>query len=100
MVGPRIIIAGVPSLQIPDIYEMPRHQLDLSVVKTVGKRKNIDLRVNASDILNMDFLLLQDANADGKLDRTGDQQIQSFRRGAYFTFGINVRLLEPESVTK
>jgi TonB-dependent receptor len=100
VVGPRIIIAGVPSLQIPDIYEMPRHQLDLSVVKTVGKRKNIDLRVNASDILNMDFLLLQDANADGKLDRSGDQQIQSFRRGAYFTFGINVRLLEPESVTK
>ncbi|MCU0435623.1 MAG: carboxypeptidase regulatory-like domain-containing protein [Bacteroidia bacterium] len=99
VVGPRVIIAGIPSLNIPDIYEMPRHQLDFTVVKTMGKRKNIDVRFNASDLLNMEFLMLQDANANGTLERTGDQRIQAFRRGAYFTFGINVRLLEPKDVT-
>lgn len=99
VVGPRIVIAGIPSLSIADIYEMPRHQLDFSIVKTMGKRKNIDVRFNASDLLNMEFLMLQDANLDSKLDREGDQRIQAFRRGSYFTFGITVRLLEPKDAT-
>jgi TonB-dependent receptor len=98
VVGERVVIVGIPD--IPAVYEMPRHNIDLSVMKTLGKNRNIDVRFNVNDLLNQPFLLLQDANDDGKLDRRNDQQMQSFRRGTYFTFGVTVRLLEPTTVVK
>ncbi|GAB4137759.1 MAG: TonB-dependent receptor [Bacteroidia bacterium] len=95
VIGPRVVIVGIPD--IPEVYEMPRHQVDLAIIKTIGKRKNVDLRMNISDLLNQEFLLLQDANNNGKLERDADQRMQSFKRGTYITFGINVRLLEPKT---
>jgi hypothetical protein len=47
----------------------------------------------------MESLLLQDANQDDKLDRNNDQLIQAFRRGAYFTIGVNIRLFDPPQIT-
>jgi hypothetical protein len=94
VIGPRVVIVGVPG--IPEVWEMPRHQLDLSVVKTFGRNKNLDVRLNVTDCFNQPFVLLQDANDDDILDRETDQQMQSFRRGTYFTLGFTLRLLEPK----
>ncbi|MDQ3111117.1 MAG: TonB-dependent receptor [Bacteroidota bacterium] len=91
VIGPRIVIVGVPG--VPEVYEMPRSQLDIAIIKTIGKKDNIDFRLNISDLLNQETLLLQDANADGKLDRNTDQRMQFYKRGTYFTFGVNVRIL-------
>lgn len=89
VVGPRVVIVGIPGL--PEVWEMPRHNLDLTVIKTFGRKKNMEARLGIQDIFNAPCLLLQDANEDGKLDRKGDQVMQSYRRGTYFTLGFTVR---------
>jgi hypothetical protein len=94
VIGPRVVIVGIPG--VPEVYEMPRHQVDLAFIKTFGSRKNIDVRLNISDLLNQETVFLQDANDDGKIDAKTDQRMQYYKRGTYFTFGINVRLLEPK----
>ncbi len=94
VIGPRVVIVGVPG--IPEVWEMPRHQIDLAIIKTIGKNKNIDVRLNITDILNQEYILLQDANNDGVLNKQTDQRMQSYKRGTYFTLGFNLRLLEPK----
>lgn len=90
VIGPRVVIVGVPG--IPEVYEMPRHQLDFAVVKTFGSKNNIDVRLNITDLLNQETLLMQDADGDGKLNRNTDQRMQYFKRGTYYTLGVTVRL--------
>lgn len=94
VIGPRVVIVGVPG--IPEVWEMPRHQIDFSIVKTLGRNKNMDIRLNVTDCLNQRFVLLQDANEDGELDPKTDQQMQAYQRGTYFTLGFTLRLLEPK----
>lgn len=93
VIGPRVVIVGV--LDVPEVYEMPRHQLDLAVVKTMGKNKNVDVRLNVTDLLNQETLMLQDKDGNG-LDPLTDNRMNSFKRGTYVTFGVTVRLLEPK----
>ncbi len=90
VIGQRIVIVGVPG--VPEVYEMPRHQLDFAIIKTLGKKDNIDVRLNITDLLNQETLLLQDANNDGKLERNVDQRMQFYKRGTYYTVGVTVRL--------
>lgn len=86
--GPRIIFVG--NVVEPDIYEMPRGVLDLSITK--GITKWLRIRVGAQDLLNQPFLLLQDINGNGKLERKSDLNYQSFRRGRYYTVGLIFQL--------
>ncbi|MBK8499802.1 MAG: carboxypeptidase-like regulatory domain-containing protein [Flavobacteriales bacterium] len=86
VIGPRLFAVG--TYGTPDIYEMPRNVLDVAITKGIGKR--MELKLGAQDILNQRTLLIQDANDDGKVNGS-DQEITSFRRGAYFTAGIGVR---------
>ena len=72
----------------PDIYEMPRNVLDLAVTKGLGKR--FEVKLAAQDILNNRVRLIQDANDDGTVNGK-DQEITSYRRGAYFTIGVGMR---------
>ncbi len=86
VIGPRLFAVG--TYGTPDIYEMPRNVIDLAVTKGFGKR--FELKLAAQDILNQRVLLLQDSNDDGRIGQQ-DEQIMSFRRGAYFTVGIGAR---------
>ena len=88
VMGPRIRVVG--TFGTPDIYEMPRNTLDLSVSKNFFKR-HLEIRLAIQNILNQSFLLLQDANGDGKLNRKTDQQQQSYKTGAYYTLGVVLR---------
>ncbi len=88
IIGPRIAIVGIPG--VPEVWEMPRNVLDLTISKEIGK--HVNLRFSIQDVFNQSFTLLQDANGDGKLNRDNDQKMQSFKRGTYFTFGITVDL--------
>ncbi|MBX7094121.1 MAG: carboxypeptidase-like regulatory domain-containing protein [Flavobacteriales bacterium] len=87
-IGQRVVIVGVPG--IPEVYEMPRNLMDLTVSKDLGKY--VTLRFSIQDIFNNSTMLLQDANGDGKLDRANDQKMQEFKRGSYFTFGASFRI--------
>ena len=86
VIGPRLFAVG--TYGTPDIYEMPRNVIDLAVTKGFGKR--FEVKLAAQDILNQRVLLLQDSNDDGRIGKQ-DEQIMSFRRGAYFTVGIGAR---------
>lgn len=90
IIGQRVIIVGIPDF--PEVYEMPRSLIDLSVTKSF--RNGFSVRVGVQDMLNMDFMFVQDANADGVLSRTADQRIQSFNRGAYWTMSLQYRFRE------
>ena len=86
VIGPRLFAVG--TYGTPDIYEMPRNVLDLAVTKGLGKR--FEVKLAAQDILNNRVRLIQDANDDGTVNGK-DQEITSYRRGAYFTIGVGMR---------
>lgn len=87
VIGPRLFAVG--TYGTPDIYEMPRNVVDLTVTKGFGKK--FELKLSAQDILNQRTLLIQDSNESGGIDDR-DEEIMSFRRGAYFTVGLGLRL--------
>jgi outer membrane receptor for ferrienterochelin and colicin len=85
--GKRLFAVG--TFGTPDIYEMPRHQLDLTLSKRISRKSEI--RFTAQDILNARFYLKQDSNEDGKITQQ-DELILDTRRGRYFTFGFTLSL--------
>lgn len=87
VIGPRVAIVGIPGN--PEVYEMQRHLIDISVTKSITK--HFYLRVGLQDLLNQDFVFLQDANADGKLNKANDQRLRYFNRGSYFSFALQYR---------
>ena len=86
VIGPRIFIVG--SYGTPDVYEMPRNSLDISVSKILWKK--LEIKIGVQDLLNQKYLLSQDANMDGKIT-INDQQIQSYKRGSYYSIGIGFK---------
>lgn len=87
-VGERVVIVGIPD--IPEVYEMPRSLLDITISQRITK--HITIRFSAQDLLNQNFVLLQDANNDKKLDVNVDQRMQFYKRGSYFTLGFQFAL--------
>lgn len=86
VIGPRLFAVG--TFGTPDIYDMPRHVVDLTLTKGFGK--HLEVKLSAQDILNQRTLLIQDSNENGRIDDR-DEEIMSFRRGAYFTAGFSWR---------
>ncbi|MBK9290527.1 MAG: TonB-dependent receptor [Bacteroidetes bacterium] len=84
VIGRRIYIVGFDDY--PDIYEMPRNLLDLTITKNFGKR--IELKAGVSNILGAPALLLQDGNQDGIFDRQADQRIQFNNSPRNYTLGM------------
>ncbi len=84
--GPRLFAVG--SIGVPDVYEMPRNVLDIALSKGFGNR--FEVKVGVQDLLNQRMRLLQDGNSDGRLDDT-DEEVMSFRRGAYLSAGLSCR---------
>jgi outer membrane receptor for ferrienterochelin and colicin len=82
--GEKIMFVGFQDY--PDIYEMPRHTLDLSASYLF--KKGVEITAGVADILNYEVLWLQDGNNNGKLERNKDQQIQRFRPGSVYSVGI------------
>jgi hypothetical protein len=88
VIGPRVVIVGIPG--IPEVYEMPRGNLDLTISKAIGK--HVDVRFGVQDLLNREFVLLQDANDDGKLENDVDQRMQFLKRGSYYSLSVALKI--------
>lgn len=84
--GKRLYAVG--SDLFPDIYEMPRHSLDATVMKGLGE--HFEVKLGVQDILNQRMLLVQDSDADGEITPV-DERMLAFRRGTYFTAGLSYR---------
>ncbi|WP_324677162.1 TonB-dependent receptor [Hymenobacter sp. GOD-10R] len=89
--GPRIVFAG--SNDYPDVVELPRHTVDLSLTKTVSSRVSINAGIQ--DLLNQKVNLVQDYNRDGKY-KSSDPSLQGYRRGTYYTVGLRFNI-EPRT---
>jgi outer membrane receptor protein involved in Fe transport len=87
VIGERIFIIGFDVY--PDIYQMPRNVLDVNFTKKF--KNNIELKLGLGDIINQEYLLLQDANADGVFSRTDDQVIQRYKPGMTVSFGFGYK---------
>jgi hypothetical protein len=81
VIGERIFLIGFDAY--PDIYEMPRNLIDLSISKRISEK--LELTFAVCDILNQEFILLQDANNNGRFERDVDQRIMSYRMGQVFS---------------
>ncbi len=108
VIGERIMAVGRPSPNqwedIPDIYEMPHHNIDLSISKKFGKHAEIKFGIR--DVLNQKIILKQkiDTDVDMVADGIGvndvdgnladkhftrDQIVRSFRPNRFFSLGFN-----------
>ena len=85
--GPRIVAVGSLS-QNPDYYEVPRHQVDLTIAKRFGP--HLEVKAGVQDLLNQRVQIKQDTNGDGKLTSI-DENIASYRRGQYATMSFTYR---------
>lgn len=87
IIGKRIYAVG--TYGTPDIYELPRHLLDFTIIKTI--RSNIEIKAGISDILSQKLILRQDSDENGKIN-PDDELILNRKPGSYFTIGFNVKI--------
>jgi TonB-dependent receptor len=95
-IGPRVTIVGIPD--IPEVYEMSRDMLDISITKSF--KNGFSVRAGVQDLLKQDFVFLQDANQDGILSRANDQRLQYFNRGNYWSVTLSYKFREDVKATK
>jgi len=101
-IGKRIIAVGRPSPNewesIPDIYEMPRDEMDIAVSKQIGRR--IEIKAGIKDLLGEEQVYQQKVKhvvdmsyygGDGMkaFDRT--QNTKAFYPGRQYTLGLSYK---------
>jgi outer membrane receptor for ferrienterochelin and colicin len=82
--GSRIYAVG--DLNNPDIHELSRHSLDVTITKKFNK---INVKAGIQDLLNFPFRFYQDTDRNGTPWDAIDRNIFSFRRGTLFNFSIS-----------
>ncbi|MBK9507961.1 MAG: carboxypeptidase-like regulatory domain-containing protein [Cytophagaceae bacterium] len=85
-VGKRIYVIGDNVLS-SNVFEMPRHTIDLNLTKTLGK---VEFKAGVQDLLNQTFRLIQDTNRDNNITDT-DGIFQEYKRGSNYTISVNYK---------
>jgi len=86
IIGKRLFAVG--TYGTPDIYYMPRNQLDFTVSKGLGK--HVEVKFGVQDVLAQDEVYKQDSNENGDIDNA-DETVFKVKRGAYYSLGINLK---------
>jgi hypothetical protein len=106
VIGKRIVAVGRPSPNdwedIPDVYELPRNVLDLTITKTIGKR--LEIKGGIKDLLNEKAEYMQSINTTVDMEsysKGTEQGMKEFNRkqytrtyypGRYFSLGITFKI--------
>ncbi|MCP9611824.1 TonB-dependent receptor [Coprobacter tertius] len=95
VIGKRIETVGIakenPNDDIPDVYELPRNLLDLTLSKKIGKR--VEIKGGISDILNSKVVFKQFLHLnEGNSKRVVEQLVKSYRPGMQINLGISVKI--------
>jgi hypothetical protein len=77
-VGKRIIIVG--NSDEPNIWENPRHVLDLQLSKII--KEKIELKLNIRDAIAQNLIFYQDINKNGKLDKSSFTDNKDFEHAS------------------
>jgi outer membrane receptor protein involved in Fe transport len=88
-VGPRIWTVG--NTDYGSIMENPRFIMDLQFSKTFLKNKNLELRLNFSDLLAQTAFYYQEANANGIYDDGVDSKIIARRMSQQISFSLGYK---------
>lgn len=75
-----------------DIYELPRHSLDLTVSKSF---KGYQVKLGIQDLLNYQYRFYQDTERNGGVSTTAgslDRSIFSYRRGTLISLNVTIDL--------
>ncbi|MFD3001099.1 TonB-dependent receptor domain-containing protein [Pontibacter toksunensis] len=86
VIGTRIFAAGSNLRQT--VYEMPRHQIDLSLTKGIGE--HFEIKAGIQDLLNQKTRLMQDSDGDEEITSV-DESFRDFRKGQYSTIGVTYK---------
>lgn len=73
-VGKRIVIVG--NRAEPNIWENPRHVLDLQITKMIKER--IEFKLNIKDAIAQNLIYYQDINNNGKFDKSALSSNKNF----------------------
>ncbi len=85
--GKRIIGIGTP--EKPNSYEMPRHNLDFTLIKKVGK--SLQIKIGAKDLLDSEYLTQQVMTSE-TLTEDAKIKVKSFYPGRSFSVGLSYSL--------
>ncbi len=77
-VGKRILIVG--NTDEPNIWENPRHVLDLQLSKTF--KEKLELKLNVRDLLAQNLIFYQDINKNGKFDKKSLDDNKGFQHAS------------------
>lgn len=81
--GKRIMAVG--SVILPSWWEMPRNVVDLQIAKTI---KQMEVKLNVSNLLNAKYRVYQDDNADQKIDNNIDQSVRGYQNGQLISLSV------------
>lgn len=87
VIGKRIIVVGLDN---PDVYEMPRNVLDLTITKDIGK--NLQIKAGIQDILNQKVVERQYVkykNPEGATVNR-EQSTLEYNPGSLYSLGVVV----------
>lgn len=77
-VGKRIVIVG--NTAEPNIWENPRHVLDLQLSKTF--REKLEIKLNVRDAIAQNLIYYQDINKNGKFDKASLTDNKDFQHNS------------------
>jgi len=102
-IGKRIIAVGRPSPNewesIPDIYEMPRNEVDVLISRKIGKR--FELKAGIKDLFGEQSVFQQNVKAAVDMSYYGGDGTKTFNRtqntkvwypGRQYSLGVTIRL--------
>lgn len=87
IIGKRIIRVG--NYINRQVYEMPRHSLDLTIAWQLGK---LEWKGGIQNVLNQRFYRMQDIDQDNKIASGTDQMFNSWYMGPYYSLGISYKV--------
>lgn len=85
IIGPRIQGIGTPDT--PNTYEMPRHNVDFTIIKKFGD--HLQIKAGIKELLNQKMVYNQTFTLDGAMDEIVD--IKSFRPGRSYSVGLSYK---------
>jgi TonB-dependent receptor len=70
-------------------YEMPRHQVDVTLTKSFGEK--FEAKVGVQDMFNQRYRLTQDSDRNKKIN-SSDDVVRNYTMGRYFTVGFTYKI--------